>query len=139
VDQAIIFFFAAIIIVGGLLFAVMSISKKGSKRLDVDRYRSKWLSIEQQLQRDQPASYHLCVLNADKLLDQALVDKATRGGTMAERLKTVSASLTNRNAVWSAHKLRNAIAHDIDARVSYDDARLALAGFRKALKDIGAI
>ena len=138
-DQSVLFFFAAMIIVGGLLFAVISLNKKGGRRIDIDRYRSKWLSIEQQLQRDQPASFHLCVINADKLLDQALVDKGVHGKTMAERLKSVSAQLTARNDVWLAHKMRNKVAHDIDARITYEDARAALAGFKRALKDIGAI
>jgi len=138
-DQAIIFFFAAILIVGGLLFALISVTKKSGRRIDIDKYRSRWLSIEHQLNRDQPASFHLCVLSADKLLDQALVDKGVRGSTFAERLKNTKTNLTNANGVWSAHKLRNKVAHDVDVRVTYDDARYALAGFKQALKDIGAI
>jgi hypothetical protein len=138
-DQSIVFFFASIIIVGGLLFAVISLTKKGRTILDQDRYRSKWLSIEQQLKRDQPASYHLAVLNADKLLDQALRERGLRGQTMAERMKTGASMFSRRNDVWTAHKLRNQIAHDTDAHVTYDAARGALSGFKQALKDVGAI
>jgi hypothetical protein len=138
-DGKIIFFFAAIIIVGGLLFAVIELTKKGPKTLDVERYRVKWLAIEMQLKKDEPSSYHLVVLNADKLLDQALRDKGLKGDTMGERLKSASQIFKNRNAVWSSHKIRNQIAHETDVNVSFDDARHALAGFKQALKDIGAI
>lgn len=138
-DQSIIFFFAGIIIVAGVLFALISLTRKSGRQLDVDRYRVKWLSIEQQLQKDQVASFHLSVLNADKLLDQALKDKGAKGNTIAERLKVSSQILTRRNDVWSAHKLRNRIAHEPDVNVTYEAARTALAGFKQALKDIGAI
>lgn len=138
-DQSIIFFFAGIIIVAGVLFALISLTRKSGRQLDVDRYRVKWLSIEQQLQKDQVASYHLSVLNADKLLDQALRDKGVKGNTIAERLKISAQILTRRNDVWSAHKLRNRIAHEPDVTVTYEAARTALAGFKQALKDIGAI
>jgi hypothetical protein len=138
-DQTIIFMFAIIIILGAVLFAFIGFSRKGRKYLDVDHYRSKWLAIEQQLKRDEASSYSLSVLNADKLLDQALKDRGMKGETMGDRLKSAKAIFSNRNNVWSAHKLRNRIAHEPDVRVTYDAARYALADFKRALKDIGAI
>jgi hypothetical protein len=138
-DTSLIFFFAAILIVAGMLFAAITLTKKGSRNLDVDKYRLRWLQIEQQLKKDEQSSYHLSVLNADKLLDQALRERGIRGTTMGERMKTVKDTWTNANAVWTAHKLRNQIAHEMDAVVSYEDARRALSGFKQALKDVGAI
>lgn len=138
-DTSIIFFFAAILIVGGLLFAVITMTKKGTTQLDVDKYRLKWLKIEQQLKRDEVTSYHITVLEADKLLDMALRERGVKGETMGERMKNVKEVWSSRNAIWMAHKLRNQIAHESDARVGYDDARRALAGFKQGLKDLGAI
>ena len=138
-DQSIIFLFAAIIIVGGLLFAVIGMTKKGVGRIDVEHYRVRWLSIEQTLKRDEVASYHMAVLNADKLVDQALKERGIKGETMGERMKRASNVLTKRNDFWSAHKLRNQIAHEPDVVVTYDSARHALDGFKQALKDLGAI
>lgn len=138
-DLSMIFFFAGIIIIGGVLFALIGLTKKGSKYLNVDHYRVKWLSIEQQLKRDQPSSFSLSVLNADKLLDQALRERGLKGQTMAERMKTGAKLFSNRNDVWNAHKLRNRIAHETDVLVRYEDARHALAHFKQALKDVGAI
>jgi len=138
-DQTVIFMFASIIIIGALLFAVIGLTRKGPTHIDVDHYRTKWLAIEQQLKRDEVSSFSLSVINADKLLDQALKAKGLKGETMAERLKSGKNLFTNRNNVWSAHKLRNKIAHDPDVRVTYDAARMAIGDFKRALKDIGAI
>lgn len=130
-------FFAAILIVAGLI--LVFIVSRGGKQLNKEKYRTKWLGVERLLTKDQPASFHLSVLNADKLLDHAMKEAGYKGTTMGERLKSASSSLTNKNAVWSAHKLRNQIAHEPDVNVTFDTARRALASFKQALKDLGAI
>lgn len=128
-----------LLIIAALLMIVILFTRKGSVQLDVNKYRSKWLAIEQQLQKDNAASYQLCILNADKLLDQALKERGTKGETMGERMKTLQATWSNANAVWGAHKIRNQVAHESDVQLSYDAVRRALAGFKQALKDVGAI
>lgn len=136
---SVIFLFAAVIIVGALLFAVINFTRRGAAHLDVDRYRTRWLAIEQSLTREQPVSSHMAILNADKLVDQALKERGYGGQTMGERMKSAKQIWSNRNAIWEAHKLRNQIAHEPDANVTYESARRALAGFKQALKDLGAI
>lgn len=136
-DGLIITFLVIIIIVGAGVLFVLGHGRKGGRTLDVERYRRSWLSIERQLVKDNEQSYHLAILNADKLLDQALKQRATKGDTMGERMKATQWS--NANAVWNSHKLRNRIAHEHEVVVRYDDARRALAGFKQGLKDVGAI
>lgn len=131
--------FAGVLIIGALVMAAMALTKKGAVQLDVDKYRTKWLGIENQLKRDEESSYHLCILNADKLLDQALRERGYKGDTMGERMKNAKDSWSNANAVWTAHKLRNQIAHEPDVHINYDDARRALASFKLGLKDMGAV
>lgn len=135
----VIFFFAAIFIVGGLLFAAIALTRRGPKGLDVEKYRSRWMTIEQQLKRDEVGSYQLCILNADKLLDQALQERGLPGSTMGERMKNMQAKWSNANNVWSAHKVRNQIAHEPDVKLDYNSARRHLGAFKQALKDVGAI
>lgn len=132
-------FLAGVLIVGLLLVAVIVLTKKSQAPLSVDKYRMRWLAIEKQLSKEAVSSYSLTVLNADKLLDQALKERGIKGETMGERMKNAREVWSNANAVWGAHKLRNQIAHEPDVQVSFDDARRALAGFKQALKDIGAI
>jgi len=136
---SLIFFLSAVLICGGLLFAVIALTRRAPSRINVEKYRSRWLTIEQQLKRDEESSYHMSVLNADKLLDQALQEKGIMGKTMADRMKQYQTKWSNANHVWSAHKLRNRIAHEADVRVGYDDARRSLSAFKQALKDVGAI
>lgn len=136
---SIIFFFAAILIFGGLLFVFVSLTRNSPKVLDVEKYRSRWLSIETQLSRNETSSHILCVLNADKLLDQALRDRGIQGKTMAERMKSCQGKWTNGNGLWAAHKVRNRLAHETDATIDYDRARQALVAYKQGLKDLGAI
>ncbi len=136
---AIFVFLVGILIVAVLLIIVIVLTKKGPAPLSVEKYRMRWLAIENQLDKNQPSSFHLCVLNADKLLDQALKERGVKGETMGERMKTAKDTWSSANAVWTAHKLRNQIAHEPDVQVSYEAARRALAAFKQALKDVGAI
>lgn len=138
-DVLMIAFLIVIILVGALILFVMGHGRKGSKQLDVDRYRTSWMTIEQQLVKGEESSCHLVVLNADKLLDQALRQRNFKGDTMGERMKSARDVWSNANDVWSAHKLRNRIAHEPDVSVGYDNARRALSAFKQALKDVRAI
>ena len=135
----IIFFFAAILIFGGLLFVFVSIAKNSPRELDIEKYRSRWLTIETALSRNDTGSHILCVLNADKLLDQALRDRGVSGKTMAERMKSCQGKWTNGNGLWAAHKVRNRLAHETDATIDYDRAKQALVAYKQGLKDLGAI
>ncbi len=139
-DLLLIFFLSGIIIVGALLFALMTkLSRISSKKIDVQHFRAKCLEYEHQLKSDDPNSYYVSVINFDKLLDQALKARGFAGKTMGERMKNSVQLYSDRNGIWTAHKLRNTIAHESDAHISYEQARRALHEFRKALKDLGAI
>lgn len=138
-DSSIIFLFAAFFIIAALLIAIIGLTRQGGKRLNIEKYRSKWLAIEQSLDRDRPETAQLAILNADKLVDHALKERGVGGTTMGERMKAAHATWSRRDAIWEAHKLRNRIAHEPDVKVSYDQARRALASFKLALKDLGAI
>ena len=132
-------FLIGVLIVAILLIVVIVLTKKGPAPLDVEKYRMKWLAIEKRLDRNDTAGLSMVILDADKLLDQALKERGIKGDTMGERMKAIKDTWSNANAVWGAHKLRNQIAHEADVTVSYDDARRALGAFKQALKDVGAI
>lgn len=137
--NTIIYTCISIALIGILLVAVILLTRKSTPQLDVNKYRMKWLGIEKQLLADDLSSCQLAVMNADKLLDQALKERGTKGETMGERMKAAKDSWTSANAIWNAHKLRNRIAHESDVHVTYAEARRALASFKQALKDMGAI
>lgn len=138
-DGLMVIFLVAILLIGcGILF-LLAHGRKGGRNLDIDKYRSQWLKIERQLVRDQESSYHMSILNADKLLDQALRQRGFKGQTMGERMKAAKAVWASANNIWAAHKIRNQIAHEADVRIRYEDARRALAAYKQGLKDLGAI
>lgn len=136
---ALIFTFSAILVLGGLLFVLISFMRHSPRTLDLDKYRSQWLTIETRLARDDPGTYALCVIDADKLLDKALVEKGIQGKVMADRMKRCQGKWTNGNGVWAAHKLRNRLVHEVGVTLEYERTRSALVAYKQALKDLGAI
>lgn len=138
-DSTLIIVMVSIILIGGLLFAVVSLSRRTSGRLDVKKYQTKWLTIQQSLKKDETASHKLAILEADKLVDHALREAGYKGSTMGERMKSAQKVWKNADHVWTAHKIRNKLAHEVDATVTYEHAARSLVAFRQALKDLGAI
>lgn len=138
-NSSVFFLLAGVLIIAGLMLWVLSRLHRGGSQLNTDKYRRKWLEIERQLKKDDQQSCQFAVIEADKLLDCALKESGVKGETMGERLKSAATTWTNRDSVWSAHKLRNTIVHESGIQVGYDVSRRALAGFKRALKDIGAI
>lgn len=79
------------------------------------------------------------VSEADKLLDYVMKAQGYAGEVMADRLRQAQANLSDRNAVWNAHKLRNALAHEVGFDLVASQAQEALRAFERGLKDLGAL
>lgn len=138
-DGSVITFLLAILVVGVLVFVAILLTGKRGHHFNTDFYQSRFLEIENSLRQDNPATYVLAIINGDKLLDKAMIEMGIPGKTMGDRLKRGGGRFSNLNAVWRAHKLRNAIAHETDLEVSYKQASNALVIYKQALKDLGAI
>ena len=137
-DGGVVPFVLAVLIVGIMFFVAMLLTKKRKHRFDVGAYQSRFLAIENRLVKDNPATFVVTVINGDKLLDKALMEMGVPGKTMGERLKRAQEKFSDENAVWRAHKLRNALAHE-DLEITYKQAAGALSAYKQALKDLGAI
>ena len=138
-DGGVVTFIIAIIIVAIFVFLAIALTGKRGHRFNIEDYQVRFLAIENKLNKDNSASYVLAVINGDKLLDKALVEMGVPGKTMGDRLKRIGGKFTDVNAVWRAHKLRNVIAHEQDYELTYRQAANALAIYKQALKDLGAI
>lgn len=126
--------------VGICVFIAVILSGKRKHSFDKLEYQTDFLSIENSLLRENPASYNMSVVECDKLLDKALCEMGIPGRTMGERLKKCGKeTFSQLNAVWNAHKLRNQIAHEAGFKLDYHQAKHALAIYKQALKDLGAI
>ena len=137
--NSVIIFLVAVLIVAAMFFVILFLTKKSARPLKREKYQSRWLKIESSLKRDNDASHSMAILNADKLLDQALRDRGFKGKTMGERLKAADKEWSKSDHVWAAHKIRNKLAHEPDVKVSYEIAARTLVAFKRALKDLGAI
>ena len=138
-DGGVVTFIFAILIVAVLVFVAILLTGKRGYHFNVEAYQSRFLAIENKLKQDNPATFVTTIIEGDKLLDKAMVEMGISGKTMGDRLKKADGRFTNLNAVWRAHKLRNAIAHESDVEISYKQAFNALAVYKQALKDLGAI
>jgi hypothetical protein len=140
-NNLLLFMFIAIVFVGILMLVIIGTSKKAPKSIDKEYYDRKLKQIEGLLESGGDSDAHMAILNADKLLDNALKARGFRGETMGERLKSTRKKgvFKNENAIWAAHKLRNRIAHEDDISVNADQAQKVINTFRSGLKDLGAL
>ena len=133
-------FGGAIVIVGLLILVSISLTKKRGHTFDKEDYQVDFLRIENSLDRSNEASYAMAIVEGDKLLDRALCEMGVQGRTMGYRLKKIGKEeFSQLNSVWHAHELRNQIAHESGFHPEYRQAEHALAIYKQALKDLGAI
>ena len=135
----IVFFLIVVLIVAIIAVIYLLVSSKNGPRLNVNRYQTQWLAIENSVSRGNTASWQVAIMNADKLLDQALRDRRFKGQTMGERMKSAAKVWRNANHIWGAHKVRNQLAHEVNTQLSYEVTLRSLSAFKQALKDLGAI
>lgn len=78
----------------------------------------------------------LKIVEADKILDEALKMLGYQG-TLGEKMKKAGPRFSDLNGLWRAHKLRNTLVHDLQAKPSDGDISAAMRGFERGLKDLG--
>ena len=132
-------FFTLIAILAGavVLISLFGLVGKNIPQLDKGPFRESWKKIIER--SNDESGWEIALINADKLLDVALRKRKFKGETMGERLISAKNSLSKRQAVWEAHKLRNRIVHEENVRLDKKRVHEALKGFEVALKDLGAL
>lgn len=137
--SVLIFFLVVVLIVAVIAVIFLLVSSKNGPKLNVTRYQTQWLAIENSVSRDNNASWQVAIFNADKLVDQALRESRYKGETMGERMKSAQNTWRNANHIWGAHKIRNQLAHEVSTQLTYETTLRSLSAFKQALKDLGAI
>jgi hypothetical protein len=132
-------FLVGVIIFGFVVLAGVGFlgKKVVPSRLNQEYYQKRWSELLTRVKTNDGMA--LAVIDADKLVDDALKKKHFRGKTMGERLVAAQRTLSDNDAVWYAHKLRNRLVHEQNVRLKKRDVQKALAGFRQALRDLGAL
>jgi len=115
-------------------------SKKEKPGLDYNLIREKWHGVSLMIKEGGPVNYRQAIMEADKLVDMVLKSKV-EGDTMGERLKNAKNIFTRHtyDQLWTAHKIRNKVAHEADFEGLSSDAKLAIRNFEKALKELQVI
>lgn len=99
-----------------------------------------WKEVEHHLFTGDDNSLKLAILEADKILDEALRVSGYLGESLGDRLKKIkSEQMPMIEEVWEAHKLRNRIVHEPDFKVNRDLAERALDIYRKTFQDLGLL
>ncbi len=81
------------------------------------------------------ADHRLKIIELDKVLD-VLLSKLGHTGTLGEKLKKAGARFPNANALWSAHKLRNTLAHEPGAAANDADVERVRTAIVTALRHV---
>lgn len=129
--------FVAIALAVLVILVVGLVLWRRRRPIQTDRYQQKWHEL-QQLCRDK-AAWPKAVLDADRLLDEALRKRRFGGKTMGERMVKAQRTFTDNDGAWFGHKLRNKIEADPEMKLKEADVKDALIGIRQALKDLGAL
>jgi hypothetical protein len=133
-----LYFLLAIIVFAGMVLAVIKFAPSRRKTvLDTAYFEERWREVLVYLKNE--GARQLSIIEADKLLDEALKRRHFSGKTMGERLVSAQREFSNNNSVWAAHKMRNRLVHEHAVKLKNGELEGALKGFRQALKDIGAM
>src|ERR1700760_1999786 len=120
------------IIAGIVLLVIVSgvgfLLRRKPKGLNQEYYTERWQAL-QKLCKDK-STWPLAVIDADKLLDDALKRRKYKGKTMGERLVSAQRDINDNDGVWFGHKLRNRLVHESNVKLTEKMVKEALLGIR---------
>lgn len=111
-------------------------SEPSKPTLDPEFIKSHWSEI-QQMMTIGPTGMKNALMEADKLLDHVMIARGFKGETMGDRLKSGGSNFSDLNAIWSAHKLRNHIAHEVAIDIVPNQIKDAVDKLGRGIKDLG--
>jgi hypothetical protein len=129
-----------IAVIGGglaLLGLISFIAKRPQKDLDRSYFQAKWRDLQKLCAKKE--TWPMAIIQADNLLDEALRKRKFKGKTMGERMVAAQRTIIDNDAMWTGHKLRNKLVHEVDVPLTEKEVKNALIGLRGALKDLGAL
>ena len=97
----------------------------------------RWQGVIDHLNSDNESEWKLAIIEADKMADDLLIQKGYEGESMAERLSLLDKNeLRSLDLLWTAHKVRNRIAHKLDFKINRSEAMRVISYYEEALKDL---
>src|SRR5581483_87304 len=129
-----VFIAIAAIVLGVILWVLIHSGWRFARPLNRHYFERKWLELLARVKTHD--GMILSVIDADKLLDEALKRRGYKGRTMGERLVAAQRVLSNNDGVWFAHKLRSRLVHEPEVRLKKSEAKDALAAIKQSLIDL---
>lgn len=100
-----------------------------------------WTGIVERWHTRDPHQLQVAVMEADKLLDEALRILNVPGATLGEKLKNGRPKFKSEvgyQSAWEGHKLRNRLAHELGGADAYELSR-GLSSFHQAFRELGLV
>ena len=119
-----------------LKLGVIPERKEGSE-INLEKLNQNWQNVLNHLNSANESEWKLAIIEADKLIDDLLVQKGYQGESLAERLNMVDKkNMKSFELLWEAHKVRNRIAHRLDFKINRNEALKVISYYGEALKDL---
>ncbi len=107
------------------------------RKIKTAKFKEQWIELQTFCKSKE--TWALAIIDADKLLDEALKKKHLKGKSMGERLVEAQKILTDNDAVWFAHNLSKKLLDESAGKLKEADVKKSLIGIRQALRDLGAL
>jgi hypothetical protein len=120
-----------------LALAAAGVVWRRMRPIKSERFQDRWQEVQKLCSAKE--SWPKAVVDADRLLDEALKKRHIAGKNMGERLVRAQRLFTDNDSVWFGHKLRSKVEGDPETKLKEDEVKNALIGIRQALKDLGAL
>lgn len=107
----------------------------------VPKSNTQFASLQAHIESENPNDWKLAIIEADIILDEALRKAGYGGGSLGERLKSISPQhLQTIDEAWAAHKIRNQIAHaGTDFVLTHKMVRDTMSRYRAVFQELGLI
>lgn len=118
------------------LVIVFFVIRKLVKRKKPYKFREEWRKLQKKLPNQ--GSWGEAIIEADKLLNDALTKRKLKGKTTGEMLVKAEKTFSDKDEVWFSHKLAKKIQKNPGLKLNKKTVVRALVGLRQAIKDLGA-
>ena len=120
-----------------VLFGSSFVVRRARRNSKYATFKPRWQEVQKLCGKAN--TWPMAIINADKLVDEALRLTGFKGKTMGERLVAAQRTLSDNDGVWFGHKLRNKLVHEDMPKLPKQDVQTALKGLRQALIDLGVL
>ncbi len=106
-----------------------------------DSRNARWDAVQKRVAENNPESWRIAILEADIMLEETLTNAGYPGQTLGEKLKGANPqSFTTLQDAWTAHKVRNEIAHvGSDFVLTKKVAQETIVHFERVFREFGVI